>query len=178
MLLPIINLVIALVVSLLVFIDPKLNKLDAEVRASLCRTVKIVRLGITGLLSIISLIMLAAALGWLKEGAQFSRIIYASIAGLFILLGNFMTKLRPNYFIGIRTPWTLESKEVWIKTHRVVSRLMMLGGILMFTLCFLMSPERYVFWVQLPVVATIAVFSILYSFVIYKKQGPVQQPSA
>src|SRR4051812_48820884 len=75
-------------------------------------------------------------LGWLKEGAQFSRIIYASVALLFILLGNFMTKLRPNYFIGIRTPWTLESKEVWIKTHRVVSRVMVLGGILMLTLCF------------------------------------------
>ncbi|HZV13346.1 MAG TPA: DUF1648 domain-containing protein, partial [Candidatus Kapabacteria bacterium] len=38
---------------------------------------------------------------------------------LFIVLGNYMRTLRPNYFVGIRTPWTIDNPEVWIRTHDV-----------------------------------------------------------
>ncbi|HCM28690.1 MAG: hypothetical protein A2Z99_05515 [Treponema sp. GWB1_62_6] len=40
------------------------------------------------------------------------------IGALFIAIGNYLGKLRPNYFIGVRTPWTLSDPEVWKKTHR------------------------------------------------------------
>ncbi len=166
---PVINVITALVVGLLPLIDPKLQKNGAEVRASLWRTVKIVRLGITGFLSLTSLAMLAAAMGWFS-GAQFSYGICAGVAVLFILLGNLMTKLRPNYFIGIRTPWTLESKEVWTKTHRTGGRMMVLGGCVMLVLCFVVPLEQYAYWVVLPVVGALSIFSILYSYLLYKKQ--------
>ena len=135
------------------------------------------RLAMTGFLSFTSLAMLAVALGFFKNGAQFSYAIYASVAGLFILLGNLMTKLRPNYFIGIRTPWTLESREVWTKTHRVGGRLMVLGGCLMLLLCFIVPLEQYAYWVVLPVAILLSSFSLLYSYLIYKKQGPDQKVS-
>ena len=50
------------------------------------------------------------------------------IAALFILLGGLMGKLRPNWFIGIRTPWTLSSKTAWVRTHRIGGWLMVLLG--------------------------------------------------
>jgi uncharacterized membrane protein len=167
---PTINLLMALFMGLLPLIDPKLRKHGAEVKASLWRTVRIIRLGITAFLSIISLAMLAVALGMFKDSARFSYVGHRGIALLFILLGNFMTKLRPNYFIGIRTPWTLESNEVWTKTHRVAGRLMVMGGCLMLVLCWVVPLEQYVYWVLLPVVAAFSIFSILYSYVIYKKR--------
>lgn len=50
-------------------------------------------------------------------------------AGLFILLGSLSGKLRPNWFIGIRTPWTLSSTSAWTRTHRLGGGLMVLLGV-------------------------------------------------
>ncbi len=47
-----------------------------------------------------------------------NTVIPLVVGGLFIILGNQMGKLRPNWFVGIRTPWTLSSKMAWVKTHR------------------------------------------------------------
>ena len=49
------------------------------------------------------------------------RILLAIIGLLFLSIGNFMPAMRPNFFIGIRTPWTLNSDEVWKDTHRLAS---------------------------------------------------------
>ncbi len=49
---------------------------------------------------------------------------------LFIVLGNYMGKIKPNWFMGIRTPWTLSSEEVWNKTHRFGGKIFMLGGLI------------------------------------------------
>jgi uncharacterized membrane protein len=50
---------------------------------------------------------------------------------LFIVLGNFMSKLRPNWFVGVRTPWTLSSKMSWNKTHRLAGWLFVAMGLLL-----------------------------------------------
>ena len=47
-----------------------------------------------------------------------------------ILFGNYMGNIRPNYFVGIRTPWTLENDEVWKQTHHLTGRLWVIGGVL------------------------------------------------
>lgn len=53
----------------------------------------------------------------------------AGISLFFALLGNYLTTVQPNYFLGIRTPWALESDSVWLKTHRLVGRLFFVGGL-------------------------------------------------
>ncbi|MDD5527949.1 MAG: SdpI family protein [Patescibacteria group bacterium] len=50
---------------------------------------------------------------------------------LFIVLGNYMGKIKPNWFVGIRTPWTLSSETVWNKTHRFGGKVFIIGGLLM-----------------------------------------------
>jgi uncharacterized membrane protein len=57
------------------------------------------------------------------------RWVAVVIGVLFVLLGNLMPKVRRNFFVGIRTPWTLSDDEVWAKTHRLGGKTMVAGGI-------------------------------------------------
>lgn len=58
------------------------------------------------------------------------RFVQAGMSLLFLLLGNFLGQVRHNYFVGVRTPWTLADEEVWAKTHRLTGKLFVLAGIL------------------------------------------------
>lgn len=64
-----------------------------------------------------------------EDGVPVDSLLFGSIAVLLLLLGALMGKMRPNYFIGIRTPWTLSSKRSWIKTHRLGGWVFIVAGI-------------------------------------------------
>ncbi|MBA4147517.1 MAG: SdpI family protein [Verrucomicrobia bacterium] len=169
-LLPVTNVLITILMGLIPLIDPKLHKIDPDMRASLWRTVKFIRLLVSSFFLLVSLAVIGAALGLFGSGQQFSYTIYAGIGVLFIVFGNLMTKLRPNYFLGIRTPWTLESKEVWMKTHRMGGRLMVLGGFVMLALFLVVPLEQFVYWVLLPISGLLALVPMLYSYLLFRKQ--------
>ena len=57
-------------------------------------------------------------------------IVGLAVGTLFIIVGNYLGKTRSNFFIGIRTPWTLSSDSVWQKTHRLAGKLFMLSGLI------------------------------------------------
>jgi uncharacterized membrane protein len=52
------------------------------------------------------------------------------VGGLFLVMGSVLGKIRPNWFVGIRTPWTLSSKLAWTKTHRAGGWVFMISGLL------------------------------------------------
>lgn len=58
------------------------------------------------------------------------RWVMVAIGVMFVLLGNLMPKVRRNFFVGIRTPWTLSDDEVWAKTHRLGGKTMVAGGLI------------------------------------------------
>lgn len=60
------------------------------------------------------------------------RVIFVMIALLFLLIGNYLPKIQSNFYMGIKTPWTLSSDEVWRKTHRLAGKLYVGCGILLF----------------------------------------------
>src|SRR5690606_20579876 len=62
----------------------------------------------------------AAARG---TGIDTPRFFGLLVSGLFLILGNRMGQLQHNYFIGIRTPWTLADEKVWRRTHRFAGRI-------------------------------------------------------
>lgn len=64
-----------------------------------------------------------------EDGVPVDSLLFGSIAVLLLLLGAVMGKMRPNYFVGIRTPWTLTSKRSWIKTHRLGGWVFIVAGI-------------------------------------------------
>ncbi|MFH1822383.1 MAG: SdpI family protein [Patescibacteria group bacterium] len=87
---------------------------------------------------------------------------------LFIIIGNYLGKIKPNWFIGIRTPWTLSSEEVWNKTHRFGGKIFILGGIIMIAIPFV--PTYLVSWVFMVDIVLILVGTIGYSYILYLRE--------
>ena len=90
-----------------------------------------------GLFAYINGIILLATWQEVREGPKFMDIGRALIAGLFLFfafLGNVMGKVRKNFYIGIRVPWTLASDRVWNDTHRLAAWLMVAVGVIGFLL--------------------------------------------
>ncbi len=95
------------------------------------------------------------------------------IIGVFITaLGNYMPSVKPNYFIGLRSPWTLESASVWKKTHRFAGKLWVLGGILILVLTlFLTQQQNYVAFIS--IITTITLIPLVYSYILYKEEKEI-----
>lgn len=87
---------------------------------------------------------------------------------LFIFLGNYMSKIKPNWFMGIRTPWTLSSEEVWNKTHRLGGKVFIGGGIALMTMNFLPASFRMPLFVS--AILIMVVGTIGYSYFLYNKE--------
>lgn len=88
---------------------------------------------------------------------------------LFMLLGNYMPRFQHNYFIGIRTPWTLANEEVWRKTHQFTAKLFVIGGGIMVLASFL--PDPYNFIIFLVATFGAALGGILSSYLFFNQLG-------
>jgi uncharacterized membrane protein len=75
----------------------------------------------------ISWLVVVSSLGFPIEVGDTVRI---GIGLLFVILGNFMGQLKRNYFVGIKTPWTLADDEVWRRTHRRGGWVFVVDGLL------------------------------------------------
>jgi uncharacterized membrane protein len=87
---------------------------------------------------------------------------------LFMALGNYFKVIKQNYFLGIKTPWTLESEEVWKLTHILAGKLWIIGGLLI-TILSLILPENVNFYIFMTITAIISLVPIVYSNLIFKK---------
>lgn len=94
--------------------------------------------------------------------------IFAGLGILFIILGNFMKTIKPNYFLGIRTPWTLENEQVWKETHELAGKLWFIGGLLM-TILTLLLPKEYGFNLFISITVLLALVPIIYSYLRFQK---------
>lgn len=97
------------------------------------------------------------------------RLIPLLILGLLAALGNFMLNIKPNWFIGVRTPWTLSSEAVWKKTHLLFGRLWFFGGILCMGLVLLL-PESAALTIILCFALGSTALSLAYSYWIYNHE--------
>jgi len=101
------------------------------------------------------------------DDLQVGLIVPAGVGILFAVIGNFMPKFKHNYFIGIRTPWTLANEECWRRTHRMAGPVWFVGGIVMIVSSFLLPGER-AFTVLIAIVIAVAALPTIYSAVIFK----------
>ncbi|MEH7196373.1 SdpI family protein [Priestia megaterium] len=91
------------------------------------------------------------------------------MAGLvFIIIGNYLQRVRSNYFMGIRTPWTLSNEIVWKKTHRLSGKLFFIGGLLILISAFL--PDGYKSVIMWGSIVLCVAIPYLYSYLAYKKE--------
>jgi len=97
------------------------------------------------------------------------NILLGLIGVLFAMLGNYFQTLRPNYFIGIRTPWTLESEQTWKKTHRLGGKIWMVGGVLIAFFSFFQSNALFsiVFGI---IIGILVIVPIVYSYLEFQKE--------
>ncbi|MCX6352238.1 MAG: SdpI family protein [Bacteroidetes bacterium] len=95
--------------------------------------------------------------------------IYLILGLFFALMGNYIQAVKPNYFVGIRTPWTLQNDVVWQKTHRVGGKLWFWGGLAMATLAF-MVPVDYQPHVILGLIAVMVLYPLGYSYWAFKQE--------
>lgn len=108
--------------------------------------------------------------GWMilwNVGIQIPANVFMpiAIACLFFYIGIILTHVKPNWFIGIRTPWTLSNEIVWQKTHKLGGILFKIAAIII--LIGAAFPQYTVLFIMVPVIAVSGI-TILYSLVVYK----------
>ncbi|WP_298839651.1 SdpI family protein [Clostridium sp.] len=107
---------------------------------------------------------LLIATGTIINKPDFTQIM---VSLLFILLGNVMGRFKFNYFVGIKTPWTLANEEVWKKTHRMAGPIWVIGGILNILLTVIGVTFNGIVFII--ILAVMVVVPTVYSYIIYHK---------
>jgi uncharacterized membrane protein len=114
------------------------------------------------------LLLTSVLVSWAGTGAQvpIGRAVYLGIGLLFVVLGNFLGKVTKNFFVGIRTPWTLASDEVWLRTHRLGAKLFVLAG-LGLIVCGLLGVRGA--WAPLAAAGLAGGVPAVYSYLLYRR---------
>lgn len=135
-------------------IDPKnkLNKMGGKLS-----TIKFL---LTTFMSILALFIIYTAK---NESLTNPNYIFLMIGVLFIILGNYFKTIKPNYFIGIRTPWTLENETVWKKTHKLGGKMWFIGGLFV-VLSSLLVETQINFTLFIVITAIITIIPVAYSY--------------
>lgn len=110
---------------------------------------------------------LFAALG---TSFNMTLMLLPAVGLLFIGTGYLMNGAKRNFFIGIRTPWTLSSDTVWDETHKLGSKLFMLGGVVTILCAFLGESG---IWIMLVAMLGAALVPIVYSYVLYQRETKI-----
>ncbi|HEY8164345.1 MAG TPA: SdpI family protein [Gemmatimonadaceae bacterium] len=122
---------------------------------------------------LMQVIILAAATG---RDVPMERVTPFGVGVMFLIIGNLLPRARSNWFVGIRTPWTLTSERSWERTHRVGGYVLVLIGLAMIVVSFV-SPVRGL--IILPfVVFPVVLLLIAYSYFVWKQDkhsGAVDQ---
>lgn len=125
----------------------------------------------SGLRSVMIVFMSALAMVVIYTGKNETfpgNMVLILIGGLFTLLGNYFKTIKANYFIGIRTPWTLENETVWKETHLLGGKLWFAGGIAII-LSVIFLPENISSVVFAIITVIIIIVPVVYSYLRFRK---------
>jgi len=155
---PAMILAISLLFGFLPMFDPKKDKYKLFKKEW-----DIMQTGIIGFLVYLQFITIYISL---NPQTSILPLMFMGLGVLFVLIGNFLSKIRQNYFIGIKTPWALADEDNWNKTHRYGSWCFVIAGILILA-------EAYFIWyapiVILGSILLTAFLPFVYSFLLFKK---------
>jgi uncharacterized membrane protein len=96
------------------------------------------------------------------------NVVFGFLAVMFIVIGNYMKSMGQNYFIGIRTPWTLKNEKVWREVHTIASYLWVGAGIVLLLMC-LVLPNKILTPIFFSIIILITLGPVIQSYLLYKK---------
>ncbi len=156
-LIPCIMLVVWAVFAVLPAISPRGFAMDSFARA--WGLLSVVILGFTLFTEVLTL---SAA----RTGAPLAiTAVFVGIGLLIAFIGNLLGKVTRNFFLGIRTPWTLANEDVWNRTHRLAGKLLVAAGLAVIAAAFLGLPA----WTMIAAIFAGALVPVVYSYVVYRR---------
>ncbi|MBU0906969.1 MAG: SdpI family protein [Nanoarchaeota archaeon] len=158
-LLPIISLVLLVLLVLIPRIDPKKENIRAF-RKEYDWLIFVI-------IAFLFYVYFLSVLWNLGARFNFSLMLLPAFTILFLFMAFVLGKAKPNWFIGIRTPWTLSSEKVWYKTHKMGAK--MFKAVALVSLLGFIFPLRAIWFVIIPVLIVVA-YLIVYSYVVYKRE--------
>ncbi|MEG6615426.1 SdpI family protein [Peptococcaceae bacterium 1198_IL3148] len=161
LIMPLLPLGIYLLMIIIPKIDPKkesYRKFSASYE-KICLATVLIMVGVVTM-------SLMAGLGYKVNISLIMRIL---LPIFFIYLGNYMAKIKHNYTLGFKTPWTLASEVVWKKTHRLGSKLMVAGGLV--ALLGLLASPTVGFVIMMAGILVPTIITTIYSYVIFAQQN-------
>ncbi|MDD5624003.1 MAG: SdpI family protein [Candidatus Peribacteraceae bacterium] len=161
-LLPSVALVLSLLFPLFQRIDPK-----RENYAAFAHAWEVFQLALVGFMAYIFAVQMYTSLHP-EASVLVGRFVMFGIGVLLILMGNYMGKIRQNFFVGLRTPWTIADPEVWGKSQRFGGWCFVLGGLAIIVVSIL--------WVAVPaLLISIFVFVVflpmVYSYMLFRRKN-------
>ena len=126
---------------------------------------RLIKLGIFLFLLGTQLLIIAFNLGY---NVNIGKIITLGLGVLFALLGTYLPQIKHNYFIGIKTPWTLANEKVWQQTHRLGGKLFLISGFLIMLSVFL--PDKPRFWLLMILLIGSSFIAMVYSYFLFKNE--------
>ena len=154
--LPVLLLLVHLFVIFVIRRDPKNSAMNEKMVRVIYWLTPVVSLSI-------SYLIYSKALGSTTNPSVFVSVLLGLI---FVIMGNYMPKLKVNHTVGIRLPWTLQSEDNWHKTHRLAGKLWVLGGLILLLEAGLQYALSYVLVL---IILTIVLIPILYSYQLSRK---------
>jgi uncharacterized membrane protein len=136
------------------------------------KTYNVLRLGFVAFMAVFYGATVAAAFG---RPIDMILVAFLGTAILFCVIGNLMGKIRPNWFVGIRTPWTLSSKQSWDKTHRLAGWLFLLMGALFAVVAFIHN--TWTLAAMITIDALCLAWMVIYSYLVFRSDPHPMPPA-
>ena len=108
-------------------------------------------------------LVLGANLGW---ELNMTRMLLPALAAFILILGALLPHIKRNWFIGIRTPWTISSDFVWKKTHKLGGLLFQISGACILLGAFV--PIRIALWLVIAPLIIAVLVTVVYSYVVFR----------
>ena len=158
--LPAIAVVVVALLAALPRIEPRRANLDRSLTAYVA-----VGISVIALIAVLQAALAATALG---RSVDVLAVALGGIGVLLVVLGNFLSKTRSNWTIGLRTPWTLSSERSWTRTHRLGGLIFIVDGALVIATTLILG-ARVAIWVTFAVLAVSVVAGVVYSYLEWRR---------